>query len=108
MQIPSAMKTFTPQRATQVAQPKAEEFTFAPQSDLATISDGVSEQERFDGELFGKIVGGVFGGALGAAGGATAGAIISAATGASGWGVAASSVGGLLGGGAIGLYVGSR
>lgn len=108
MQIPSAMKSFTTQRPAQVAQPKAEEFTFAPQSDLATISDGISEQERFDGQAFGKVIGGMFGGAAGATGGAVAGAVISAATGASGWGVAASTVGGLLGGGAVGIYLGSR
>ncbi len=108
MQIPSSIKSFSPQRNTQVAQPKAEEFTFAPQSDLATISDGVSQQERFDGQAFGKMVGGMFGGAAGATGGAVAGAVISAAAGASGWGVAASTVGGLLGGGAVGIYLGSR
>ena len=94
--------------APAAAQPQAEEFTPASPSELVTISDSASQQERFDGQAFGKMIGGMFGGAIGAAGGATAGAVISAFAGASGWGVAASTVGGLLGGGAVGIYMGSR
>lgn len=84
------------------------EFTPAAAGDLVTISNGLDSQQRGDYDQVGKLLGGMFYGGIGAAGGAAGGAVISAVAGASGWGVALSTVGGLVAGGLTGAYLGSR
>lgn len=97
--------TFQPRNTTPAL---GAEFVPANPSDLVSIGNSLESQDRFDGNAFGKAVGGMFGAGIGAGAGAVGGAVISAIAGASGWGVALSTVGGLVGGGMVGAYVGSR
>lgn len=102
-------KNFSPlqQRLQAPAQATAE-FTPAAGGDLVTISSNLESQQRGDYDQVGKLLGGMFYGGIGAAGGAAGGAVISAVAGASGWGVAISTVGGLVAGGLTGAFLGSR
>lgn len=108
MQIASTLNKFQANRALSLASTKTIAFQPATPSDIADIGNSVEKQDRFDGKLFGQMVGGMIGGGIGATGGTILGTVVAAAAGAGGWGTAAAGACGLLGGAAVGAYIGSR
>lgn len=107
MQILTSNQNSFPSFQTRALSTPAVEFTPAGPADLVSIGNSVASQERFL-DSYGKFLGGMIYGGVGAGAGAVGGAVISAVAGASGWGVALSTIGGLVGGGLVGAYAGSR
>lgn len=102
-------KNFSPaQHRIQAPKQADADFTPATTSDLVSISSELDSHSRGDRDYLSKVLRGMVYGGAGAAGGAAGGAVISAVAGASGWGVAISTVGGLVAGGLTGVYLGSR
>lgn len=80
----------------------------APSEDLGQVDGFVGQQDRFDSQLAGQLLGGMVGAGVGAAGGTMLATVVSAASGLSGWSMIGAGVVGLVAGGGLGGYIGSR